>query len=201
MLSLNKFQYIFLIYLLFQSSNLKGRNFIFPPFSAASFEILFLKILSTENYDDIPQIFDQSDLLSDVDDFIKIPKGGLSWSVFGETEMIEYSFEDDEGMQWVGVKPKFKNEIQKLDGKQVLIQGYMFPLEQSEKQSLFLLGPFPVSCPYHPHTSSNLIIEVHAKSPILYSYEAVNIKGKLELVQNDEKYNIFFRLNDSIMIQ
>ena len=39
----------------------------------------------------------------------------------------------------------------------------MFPLEQDEKQKLFLLGPFPVSCPYHPHISANLIIEVHAE--------------------------------------
>mgnify|MGYP003313553416 CR=1 FL=1 len=60
-------------------------------------------------------------------------------------------------------------EEQKLDKQKILIQGYMFPLEQDEKQKLFLLGPFPISCPYHPHISANLIIEVHAESPIIFS--------------------------------
>ena len=114
--------------------------------------------------------------------------------------MDEYTMIDKEGYEWLGVRPKFKEEVKELDGKEILIQGYMFPLEQSEKQSLFLLSPFPVSCPYHPHVSSNLTIEVYAKNPILHSYDAINIKGKLELVQKDNLYNIFFRLRDSIMV-
>ena len=59
----------------------------------------------------------------------------------------------------------------------------MFPLDQDEKQSLFLLGPFLLSCPYHPHTSSNLLIEVHSKDPIIFSYDAVNIKVDWNLYQ------------------
>ena len=58
------------------------------------------------------------------------------------------------------------------------------------------MGPFPLSCPYI-HTPSNLLIEVHAKNPIVFSYDAVNIKGKLELVPKDDDYNIFFRLRDA----
>ena len=61
-----------------------------------------------------------------------------------------------------------QKKFAKLDEKEILVQGYMFPLDQDEKQSLFLLGPFPLSCPYHPHTSSNLLIEVHSK-PLLFS--------------------------------
>ena len=44
------------------------------------------------------------------------------------------------------------------------------------------------------HASSNLIIEVHADDPIVYSYDPVNITGMLELVPKDDLYNIFFRL-------
>ena len=39
----------------------------------------------------------QDDLLANVDDFIDLPKGGTSWSIFGETGMNEYTFQDDEG--------------------------------------------------------------------------------------------------------
>ena len=48
-----------------------------------------------------------------------------------------------------------------------------------------------------PHTSANLIIEVHAKKPIPFSYDAVNIEGMLELVPKDDEYNVFFRLREA----
>lgn len=157
-----------------------------------------ISLLSDTNDEQL--LFGQDDLLSNIEDFVDIPEGGVSWQTFGETGMDEYTMIDKEGYEWLGVRPKFKEEVKELDGKEILIQGYMFPLEQSEKQSLFLLSPFPVSCPYHPHVSSNLTIEVYAKNPILHSYDAINIKGKLELVQKDNLYNIFFRLRDSIMV-
>tara|TARA_B100000989_G_C19532672_1_gene471001 strand:- start:2707 stop:3201 length:495 start_codon:yes stop_codon:yes gene_type:complete len=145
--------------------------------------------------------FSEEEILLNVDEFIDLPKGGISWKVFGETEMNEYTIVDKSGEEWMGVRPKFSETILELDSKEILIQGYMFPLEQSEKQSLFLLGPFPVSCPYHPHTSANLLIEVTSKKPILFTYDAVNIKGDLELVPRDDEYNVFFRLKNAQLIK
>ena len=144
-----------------------------------------------------PSSIQQNDIIKYIDDFINLPPGGIPWETFGETIMDEYTIVDSEGNDWVGVRPKFKEKIKKLESKNILVQGYMFPLEQDEKQSLFLLGPFPLSCPYHPHVSSNLLIEVHTKNPITFSYDAVNIKGELELVSKDDDYNIFFRLNNA----
>ena len=144
--------------------------------------------------------FIEENILKYVDDFISLPKGGTSWNVFGETEMEEYSFDDKDGNEWIGYRPKFSEKIKKLDTKEILVQGYMFPLEQDDKQSLFLLGPFPLSCPYHPHTQSNLLIEVHADKPVLFSYDAINIRGKLELVPKDDEYNMFYRLKNAVLI-
>ncbi len=111
----------------------------------------------------------QNELLKYVDDFITLLKGGISWNIFGETGMKEYTFDDKEGNEYIGYRPVFSEKIRKLDSQDILVQGYMFPLEQDDEQSLFLLGPFPLSCPYHPHTQSNLLIEVHAKKPVLFS--------------------------------
>ena len=115
--------------------------------------------------------------------------------------MDEYTIIDDLGEEWMGVRPNFKNKILELDSTEILIQGYMFPLEQSEKQSLFLLGPFPISCPYHPHTSANLLIEVSTEKPVLFTYEAINIKGVLELIPRDDQYNIFFKLKNAKLVK
>ncbi|MDC3091532.1 DUF3299 domain-containing protein [Rickettsiales bacterium] len=162
--------------------------------------MLLNKVVLNE-IEDFGQDIDQDELLANVDDFIDMPKDGTSWKIFGETGMSEYSFKDDEGYDWLGVRPKFKENVKKLDGKEILVQGYMFPLEQGEKQSRFLLGPFPITCPYHPHVSSNLTIEVYAKDPILYTYDAINIRGKLELVKNDNLYNIFYRMKNSRVVE
>lgn len=160
---------------------------------------LLFDVFSTKTVDE--DFVQEYDLLSNIDDFVSVPDGGTPWKVFGETGMNEYTFNDNEGNEWIGVRPEFTDKLKKLNSKNILIQGYMFPLEQDEKQSLFLLGPFPLSCPYHPHVSSNLLIEVHAKKPILFSYDAVNIEGKLELVPKDDDYNVFFRLKEAKQIQ
>ena len=114
--------------------------------------------------------------------------------------MDEYKYFDNQGFEWVGVRPIFSDKIKSLNSKRILIQGYMFPLDQDERQKTFLLVPFPATCPYHPHVSSNLIIEVHAKSSIKYSYEPVNIRGELELVPKDDLFNVFFRLNKAVLV-
>ena len=160
---------------------------------------LLKRSFSVETIDEDPFML-QDELLSNIEDFINLPEGGTPWEVFGETLMNEYKYVDDKGFDWVGVKPQFSEKIKILDSQKILVQGYMFPLDQEEKQKTFLLIPFPASCPYYPHVSSNLIIEVHAKPPINYSYDAVDIEGVLELVPNDDLYNIFFRLKDAQLV-
>ena len=166
--------------------------FLFPVFSSNSLD------QESINDDFMEQ---QNELLKYVDDFITLPKGGTSWNIFGETGMKEYTFDDKEGNEYIGYRPVFSEKIMKLDSQDILVQGYMFPLEQDDEQSLFLLGPFPLSCPYHPHTQSNLLIEVHAKKPVLFSYDAVNIKGELELVAKDDEYNMFYRLKNAELVK
>lgn len=143
------------------------------------------------------QTYTNEDLVSNIQNFIITPEGGTEWKLFGETEQTPYSYKDEDGMEWSGFRPIFSEDLQKLDGQEILIQGYMFPLGQTEEQAMFLLGPFPVSCPYHYHVTPNLIIEVHAKRPIDFSYDAVNLKGKLELVPKDDEYNVFYRLKEA----
>ena len=197
---MNKFKKSFLFFLstlvfLYLKFFFINSKVIAKPITLFQKNDLLTKAFSTQQTDDDP--FEEYNLLSNIDDFVKVPKGGTHWKVFGKTGMKEYTFNDKDGNEWIGVRPEFSKEIKNLESKKILIQGFMFPLEQKEKQSLFLLGPFPVSCPYHPHTSANLIIEVHADKPIPFSYDAVNIEGILELVAKDDEYNVFFRLREA----
>jgi len=140
------------------------------------------------------------DLASNIRNFVGTPEGGTDWQVFADTKQIPYLYTDPEGQEWEGVRPQFTKELNKLRGTEILIQGFMFPLGQEEAQEMFLLGPFPLGCPFHYHVTPNLIIEVYAKSPITFSYDAVNVKGTLELVPTDDEYNVFYRLKDAVLI-
>ncbi len=176
-------------------------SYILTPQEILYFNSKNLLIKINDIDENFNEIIDQQELLSNIDDFVDIPKGGTSWKIFGETEMNEYTIFDPEGIEWIGFRPKFKESLKKLDGTKIIIQGYMFPLEQKEKQNLFLLGPFPATCPYHFHVDSNLVIEVHAENPVEISYDTINLTGKLELVERDDEFNIFYRLKESELIK
>ena len=135
-----------------------------------------------------------SELLASIKDYVDTPKGAIDWQLFGQTKQRTYTISGKDGARWMGLRPVFTNELKRFDGRSVLIKGYMFPLGQQEKQPTFLLGPFPVSCPYHYDVTPSLIIEVQAKTPVTFSYEAISVRGELELVPKDDEYNVFYRL-------
>lgn len=143
---------------------------------------------------------DPPDLMKLIPEFVTTPKGGTTWDIFNETIEHEYQYEEDSEFTYMGVLPEFSKTLKKMEGSTILIQGYMFPLEQSEKHARFLLGPFPISCPYHYHVPPKMIIEVHVTTPIAFSYDAINIKGKLELVPKDDEYNLFYRLKGAELV-
>ena len=133
-----------------------------------------------------------------IKDYVDVPKGATDWKIFGKTKQINVEGKSKDGMDYQYYKPEFPPEIKALDGKQVTVKGFMFPLNSTDKQSLFLIGPFPVNCPYQYHVGPPLVIEVHAdKHPTEFSYEPITVTGKLELVDKDPEFSVFYRLLDA----
>lgn len=141
----------------------------------------------------------KEEVVESIADYVTVPAGGLDWKLLSKTESLPYSFEGEDAKPRYGVKPGFTPELQKWDGQVVIMQGYMFPLSAGEAQSVFLFGPFPVSCPYHYHVGPALVIEAHGKEQLKFSFEPVTIEGKLELVPRDDEYSVFYRLHDVVL--
>lgn len=131
-----------------------------------------------------------------ISQYVDVPEGGLDWKILAQTKAVTYSFRDQEGMERSGVKPEFTKAVQALDGKNITIQGYMFPLGAEEKQSVFLFGPFPVSCPFHYHVGPSLVIEAYVAEEIEFQWSPITVTGRLELVPHDDDYNVFYRLQE-----
>ena len=154
-------------------------------------------ITKSMNFDFTPS---EEEMIESIPEFVTVPEGGLDWMLFAETESVPYDDKTKDGEDINGVMPEFSKKLMSYDGQIVKMQGYMFPLNAKDSQSVFLFGPFPLSCPYHYHVGPALVIEAHAKDKLDFDLAAINITGVLELVQRDDEYNIFYRLRDVELI-
>ncbi len=138
-----------------------------------------------------------------IKDYVDVPEGALDWKVLGATKSIEIAGLDTKtGLQFQYFKPDFMPDVKALDGKEITIKGFMFPLESADDQKLFLFGPFPVNCPFQYHVGPNLVIEAHAdKNPVTFSYDPLVLKGTLELVPEDSENSTFYRLKNVQLIK
>jgi hypothetical protein len=133
-----------------------------------------------------------------VKNYVDLPKGALDWRVLGNTGEKVIAGKDKDGYDFEYYQPQFKDDVKALDGKEVTLKGFMFPLGAAEKQKEFLFGPFPVGCPFHYHVAPALVVEVHAdKNPVAFSYDPVIVTGRLELVEKDSENSTFYRLREA----
>ena len=133
-----------------------------------------------------------------IKDYVDVPKGATDWKVFGSTKEVSVEGRDSDGLDFQYYKPEFSPEVKKLDGQEITVKGFMFPLGATEKQTNFLFGPFPVNCPFQYHVGPSLVLEVHTgPAPVAFSYEPLVIKGRLELVESDPDNSTFYRLKDA----
>lgn len=75
--------------------------------------------------------------------------------------------------------------LQTLADKVVKVQGFMFPLDQAEQQSHFLLSVFPPSCGFCLPSGPEGLIEVFTVKPVTFVYDVVGIEGKFEFPKDD----------------
>lgn len=137
-----------------------------------------------------------------IDDYVDVPAGAIDWKTFGTTKEIPAQSKTEDGYDNYYTRPDFRPEVEALDGKEIKIKGYMFPLDGTEAQKNFLFGPFPLSCPFQYHVGPALVIEVHADNhPVTFDYEPVTLTGTLELVQDDPEYSTFYRLQNAKQVK
>lgn len=95
-------------------------------------------------------------------------------------------------------QPQFSDAVLALDQKIVKVQGFMLPLDISDKQTRFLLSPTPQSCPFHLHVGgAESLIEVRASRAVTPTYDAVVMVGKLTVLKADPD-GILYRLTGAV---
>ncbi len=114
--------------------------------------------------------------------------GTVSWDLLGSVD----SREGNHGL----LEPMFSDELRELDGREVKVQGFMMPLDNSEKQQHFLVSRTPPSCFYCLPGGPESVIEVKAQRPMEFSFDPVVLSGNMHLVENSDM-GLFYRLEDA----
>ncbi len=128
---------------------------------------------------------------------LEVSGDAIPWSLFAKTKELEECVKDEEN-GWTNciIKPDYSEEVQALDGQEVTLMGFMFPLDETEKQKNFLIGPYPISCPFHYHVGPSQMVEVLAEESVNFSYDPVTLKGTLRVRFNQET-EVFFYLEQA----
>jgi hypothetical protein len=120
------------------------------------------------------------------------PKGlnTLAWEVIADTTVDRHA------------RPTFAKYLQELDGRQVVLRGYMQPLGEDTDFGAFLLVEHPIGCWYceMPDVSQIVLVELPEGKAGRYTRDRVRITGKLMLNRTDPE-NFLYIIRDAKMAE
>lgn len=112
-----------------------------------------------------------------------------SWEVLAK---VTWAIDHDRGIY----SPEFDQEIENLDGEEVTIKGYLFPLGFGPESSEFLFTPYPVNGCFYcvPGSTETMIYLPEAKLKNV-PFTEVSMKGKFQIIR-DNPYGLIYEMED-----
>jgi uncharacterized protein len=126
----------------------------------------------------------------------KVPEGVVSWDVLGDLEVAT----EVTGPLRATFTTSYGDAIEALDGQEVKLMGFLFPLEGGIEHARFLLTAWPPSCPFCLPAGPSQMVEVFCAEPIAYSEGAIVIAGTFELLHDDPS-GLYYRLHDARLVE
>jgi len=91
-------------------------------------------------------------------------------------------------------------DVKALAGQTIDANGFILPLDGSDKTKHFLLAKRTPVCLFCPPGEPNEVIEVQSKTALDWVDDAVTVKGKFKLVNDGEK-GVFFLMEDAELVK
>ncbi|MCW5605359.1 MAG: DUF3299 domain-containing protein [Burkholderiales bacterium] len=117
-------------------------------------------------------------------------KGVVSWRTLAQVESVRVKDR---------FVPQFSSNVTALDKKEIRLQGFMMPLDMSDRQKRFLLVALPPTCAFCLPGGPEQIVEVQAKTPIKYGFEPIVLSGRLAVLR-DDPMGLFYRLTGAVAV-
>ncbi len=112
----------------------------------------------------------------------------LTWSKLENVEFVEKYVKDVEGYM---LFPKFPEDLKKLNGKQVTVEGYVVPVDKTGSSVALSANPY-AACFFcgKAGPASVMTVKLKVKNPKYKIDDFVKFTGKLRL--NDEDIKEFY---------
>ncbi|NVK86369.1 MAG: hypothetical protein HWE21_18720 [Cytophagia bacterium] len=129
--------------------------------------------------------------------FQAIAQNDNMWKTLAKVE-IEKRF--DETLNFEVDFPTFSEEVKKLDGKTIELQGWMIPLEELQGETYFVLSSLPfANCFFCGGAGPETVAEVFSKEKIKYTEKRITVRGKLE-INSDDPMKLMYILQDAEIV-
>lgn len=122
-------------------------------------------------------------------------------SLWKTLSKITYKKQYDELMGFKIDIPVFSDAIKALEDTEVIVKGYIIPVEGYKSHNEFIFSAFPYNmCFFCGGAGPETVMEVITLEGIEYTAEPIVLKGKLKL--NAEDINrLMFQLVDGVMVE
>jgi hypothetical protein len=141
-------------------------------------------------------LIDPNEIPSVHNTFYQVPEGVVGWDVLGNLDVrtevvapLQAIFHTD-----------YSDEIEALDGQQVKLMGFIYPLEGGLEHERFLLTAWPPSCPFCLPAGPSQMVEVFCAEPIEFTDGAIMVAGEFELLHDDPS-GMYYRMRDATEVE
>ena len=120
------------------------------------------------------------------------------WKTLGK---ISYRKEYDELLGFKVDIPVFSPDVKDLAGTEIVVKGYIIPVEGYKDHKEFIFSAFPYNmCFFCGGAGPETVMEVEALEGVAFTAEQIVLTGRLEL--NDSDINkLMYRLVDAKMLK
>ena len=136
-------------------------------------------------------LIDPSQIPSVHNTLYKVPDGVISWDTLSKLQVKT----EVQGPLRAVFTTSYSDEIEALDGAQVKLMGFLFPLEGGLEHERFLLTAWPPSCPFCLPAGPTHMVEVFCEEPVEFTEGAIVMAGRFEVLQDDPS-GLYYRLHE-----
>lgn len=122
----------------------------------------------------------------------EVPEGILPWDTLAQIG-IEYASPAPGRTE---VEIVFGPAVEVLDGAEVTLAGFMYPLEVGERHERFLLSPMPANCPFCLPAGPAQMVEVISTDALAHTFEPIVLAGRFEVLRQDPS-GLYYRLTEA----
>jgi hypothetical protein len=128
--------------------------------------------------------------------FYQVPEGVIGWDVLGEMDVEVEVLGPLRSVFHVS----YTDQVKALDGQEVKIMGFLYPLEGGMSHARFLLTAWPPSCPFCLPAGPSQMVEVLCEEPVDFSEGAILMAGTLSVLEDDPS-GMYYRMENARLVE